>query len=253
MSNKDYIIPFLAIVIAIGLFTHGPIPQDQNYHNFADQRNILGITNFLNAITNLPFALVGLFGLRTVRKMGEKKLRVIFSTLFTGFLLLTFGSGYYHVEPDNYTLIYDRIPITIVFMSFFAFIIHDRIQPSKGYIAFILLNLVGVFSVIYWVLTERVGNGDLRLYAIVQFFPIIAIPLILLLYKSFFNHVKEIVPIFLFFGIAKISESFDKEIYGLLDITISGHSIKHLFMAAAGYGIVIMVNRRAKVVQADQY
>src|ERR1700746_1848008 len=44
-----------------------PIPQDQSYHQFADQRTLLGIPNFWNVVSNLPFLVVGAAGLRRFR------------------------------------------------------------------------------------------------------------------------------------------------------------------------------------------
>jgi hypothetical protein len=40
------------------------ISQDQSYHQFADQRNLLGVPNFWNVVSNLPFIAVGAAGLR---------------------------------------------------------------------------------------------------------------------------------------------------------------------------------------------
>ena len=91
------------------------------------------------------------------------------------------------------------------------------------------------------------GKGDLRWYGMVQFFPIVAIPLIIVLYKSSFNYAKHIGVIFLFFALPKVAEMFDKQIYSLLNSNISGHSLKHLFMAIAGYEIVVMMRRRVKL------
>ncbi|MEJ7830980.1 MAG: hypothetical protein WKF91_22430, partial [Segetibacter sp.] len=65
-----------------------------------------------------PFAVIAIFDLWQVKNIREKKLKNIIVTLFTDFLLLTFGSGYYHWQPNNETLVYDQIPITIVLMSF---------------------------------------------------------------------------------------------------------------------------------------
>jgi len=81
-------------------------------------------------------------------------------------------------------LVYDRIPISIIIMSLFSFTIYDRVHPQEGYSAFIILNIVGVLSVIYWIITEQAGKEDLRWYGVVQFFPLIAIPLILWMNKS---------------------------------------------------------------------
>lgn len=244
MKLKDYIIPTLALLCIISLLFIGAIPQNLNYHDFADDRMIFGIPNFWNVITNLPFAFVGIYGLMVVRNSNERQVKQICFTLFTAFVLLTFGSSFYHESPDNRTLVLDRIPMVIIFMSFFALIIYDRIGNKIGYKTFIFLNVIGIITVLYWYLSERTGNGDLRWYGMVQFFPIIAIPLILFLYKSPFNHSKEVIPIFIFFGLAKLAETFDNEIFHMLNNMISGHSIKHLLMVAAEYYILVLLRRR---------
>ncbi|MDQ3842878.1 MAG: alkaline phytoceramidase [Bacteroidota bacterium] len=244
MEIAKYLLPTFSVLRILALLLIGPVPQDLQYHLFADQRRIWGIPNFLNVVTNLPFLFVGLWGLLAIKKAEEKQLKFIGSTLFTGFLLLTFGSGYYHLWPNNETLVYDRIPIAVIILSFFAFIIYDRVDSKKGFTAFILLNLLGILSVIYWIGSEHIGRGDLRWYGMAQFFPLIAIPLVMFLYKSAFNPWKEILLIYLFFGLAKFTETFDKEIYHWLGTTISGHSLKHLLMAAAGYMIVLLMRLR---------
>jgi len=238
--NKHYTLPGLALLVIVGLLIYGPIPQDPSYHQFADNRTMFGIPNFLNVITNLPFAVIGLLGLNMVNSIPEKRLKIIGTAIFIGFLLLTAGSGYYHLQPSNQSLVYDRIPISIILISMFSFIIYDLVHQQKGYWAFFILNAVGVLSVIYWTRTELVGKGDLRPYAMVQFFPLVAIPLLLGLYKSPNNYTKQIVCMFLVFGFAKLAETYDKEIYQLLGNTISGHSFKHLLMAVAGYEIAML-------------
>src|SRR5688572_7348058 len=105
--NKSYILPSIGLLIIIGLLIHGPIAQDPSYHRFADDRTMLGIPNCLNVLTNLPFAVVGFLGLSITRNMSQKRLQIICATIFTGFLLLTAGSGYYHLQPNNHTLVYD--------------------------------------------------------------------------------------------------------------------------------------------------
>jgi hypothetical protein len=244
--NKDHLIPFFALVVIVILLSYGPVSQDQSYHDFSDNRSFLGIPNFLDVITNLPFVLVGLWGLPAAARLTEKRLRLILIVLFTDFLLLTIGSGYYHLQPNNVALVYDRIPIGIIINCFFAFILYDRINVAAGYVLFLVLSVISVLSVLYWIMTEEKGRGDLRWYAFVQFFPILAIPVILWLYKSPFKHGREVIPIFLFFGLAKLTESLDEQIFEAMGHVISGHSLKHLFMAAAGFFIVKMVRRRAR-------
>ena len=136
---KSFILPAIAAICIIVLLIHGRIPQEVSYHDFADKRNLFGIPNFMNVISNLPFALVALLGIAVAKNIRDTEARHIHFTLFTGFFLLTFGSGYYHLWPTNETLVYDRLCMVIIFMSFFAFIIYERINQASGYIAFLCL------------------------------------------------------------------------------------------------------------------
>jgi hypothetical protein len=246
LAKKHFILPLLLLLCIAILIIYGSIPQEESYHLFADVRTLWDIPNFWNVMTNLPFLLVGILGIRAVRKAKEKVLRYTGLIMFWGFVLLTFGSGYYHLWPRNDTLVYDRLCMTLIFMSFFSFIIQERTAKQRGYRTLLILNLIGVLSVIYWWVSEGWGKGDLRPYILVQFFPLLAIPLLLLLYKSTFNMTKEVSLIFLFFGLAKLTETYDKEIYNWLEHTLSGHSLKHLLMAVAGYWMVVLIQRRIK-------
>ncbi len=57
-----------AVVVVIGTFLLTPaLPQDPGYHQFADTRSFLGIRNFGDVVSNLPFLIVGFMGLRYLR------------------------------------------------------------------------------------------------------------------------------------------------------------------------------------------
>ena len=47
----------------LGLFLLPPIVQNQDYHDFADQRTLFGIPNFWNVVSNIPFIGIGVVGL----------------------------------------------------------------------------------------------------------------------------------------------------------------------------------------------
>src|SRR5580704_2712437 len=101
------------------------IPQPQSYHMFADQRSFLGIPNFGDVVSNVPFAIFGLWGLAFLMRSSSEQLsehfldsreRWFYLIIFTGLLLTAFGSSYYHLAPSNARLVWDRLPMTIVFM-----------------------------------------------------------------------------------------------------------------------------------------
>ena len=66
----------LLVVGLAGLVALDPIPQDPNYHRFADTRSFLGIPNFSDVVSNAGIALVGTLGLVAV--LGRKR-RTIFT------------------------------------------------------------------------------------------------------------------------------------------------------------------------------
>jgi len=240
---------FIAVLIvgAIGaLFFIEPIAQDPNYHNFIDQRMIVSIPNFWNVISNLPFLIVGFLGLKYLNQLTiSKEMGVAYWLLFFGVLLVGFGSSYYHLEPNNHTLVWDRLPMTLAFMSLFAVIVSEFVNERRGAMLLIPLLVVGVFSVFYWQWTESNGVGDLRLYALVQFLPMVIIPVVLLVYPSRFSHLSAYWWLLMAYLLAKLFEYFDVQIYSFLGGVISGHSLKHA-IAALGMYVLLQSYRRRK-------
>jgi hypothetical protein len=88
--------------------------------------------------------------------------------------------------------------------------------------------------VLWWSYTESSGSGDLRLYLFVQFYPVIIIPVILLLFplRGSKQQLKLFMWIIIFYIIAKTLEYFDAQIFHATNL-ISGHSLKHVAAAAS--------------------
>lgn len=233
-APKTLLIMLLVVLIAI-LFFLSPIAQDQSYHNFADARSIFTVPNMWNVLSNVPFVLVGVWGLLACIKMPNK----YFILFFIGFFLTGFGSAYYHWAPSNATLVWDRLPMTIAFMAFFSFILSVHISKNLGrYLLWPLLAL-GVFSIFYWDYTESLNQGDLRLYAGIQFIPIILIPCVVKLFPSKKYVQKYLWLLVLAYVAAKFFENFDAAIYQL--IPMSGHAIKHVVASLAGVAFVYLM------------
>lgn len=226
----------LAIIIAaiIVVFSMNPIAQEPTYHNFADQRRIFGMANFFNVLSNLPFVIVGIMGIRLVvlhQITGSlAKLRSLYLTFFAGVFLTGFGSAYYHYQPGNQTLLWDRLPMTIAFMAMFCAIVGEYISTQLAQKIFVPLLIAGIASVVYWYVTELNGHGDLRAYVLVQFLPVLLIPLILWLFDSKMNNDKYIWGVIVAYALSKLMELFDARLYDMLGL-LSGHSLKHLIAA----------------------
>lgn len=211
-----------------------PIPQDPAYHLFADRTVWFGVPNFWNVVSNLPFVLVGVLGLL---KMPDVQLHlpVPACVLFCmAVVLVGAGSAYYHYAPTSHTLVWDRLPITVAFMALFSIVISDRLSASLGRWLLWPLVLVGVSSVLYWDWTELQGRGDLRAYGLVQFLPMLLIPLMLVTAKGRGLHASWLWISLLSYALAKVAEQFDVAIYTAIGL-VSGHALKHLLGALAIY------------------
>jgi len=208
-----------------------PIAQDPAYHLFADRRVWWQIPNTLDVLSNLPFVFVGLIGLQHCLCCRQQPLFWPFLTIFVGVFSTGFGSAYYHWAPANETLVWDRLPMTIAFMGLFTMVLADRID-ARWRSALLPLLLLGMGSVWYWAWTETQGFGDLRLYALVQFLPMLLIPLILWLYPAPRRDVGCYIGLVSCYGLAKVLEYFDPHVFELIGI-VSGHSLKHLAAALA--------------------
>lgn len=234
-KEKVTALVLLLLIGCIGITFVPPFCQDVNYHYFADWLPLFFIPNFWNVVTNLPFLIIGSLGMLFVAFKANdritKALKPCYFIFFFGICLTGLGSSYYHWNPNNQTLVWDRLPMTISFMSFFSIIIGEYIGTKHARVLLISFLTLGISSVFYWSYTESIGCGDLRMYMAIQFFPMILIPVIVFLFKPGNYPSKYLWLVILAYVLAKIFETYDKEIYNY--IQLSGHSIKHIFAAFA--------------------
>jgi Ceramidase len=191
-----------------------PIAQDPSYHQFADQRTLLGIPNFWNVISNLPFVVVGAIGLW---QFGRDRASFV---LFLGIFLAGFGSAYYHWNPKNDTLFWDRLPMALTFMAILAVAAEERLGTRTGAILLWPLLALAVFSLLLWRWTD-----DLRLYGWVQFFPCIALPLLFVARPSKYSGTSYWLIAAALYALAKLCEFYDHAIYSI-GFILSGHTLK---------------------------
>ena len=241
-KNGRRVLAFLAFMAAslVGLLLLPPISQDQNYHDFADQRTILGIQHFWNVASNLSFVAVGLAGLLQFRRDPA------IAFLFVAIAMTGFGSAYYHLDPNDRTLFWDRLPMAIVFMIILAIATEDRLDPKLGVILLWPLIAVGIFSILLWRWT-----GDLRLYGWVQFFPCLALPMLFYLYAPKHDGTSYWLIAAALYAVAKLFEFNDGTIYSFGSI-LSGHTLKHLAAAAACFAILRYFKKRQPIHTATE-
>src|SRR3984893_14968940 len=225
--NRPALVLLVVMVASFaGLLLVPPIPQDQSYHQFADQRPLLRVPNFWNVVSNLPFIAVGAAGLsRFHRHAGT-------IVLFLGIFLTGFGSSYYHWNPNDSTLFWDRLPMTLCFMAILAIAVEERVNARAGAALLWPLLAIGVFSLSLWYWTD-----DLRLYIWVQFFPCLALPLLFLWCPPKYTGTFYWVIAAALYALAKLFEFYDRAVFSAGSV-LSGHTLKHLTAAAACFAIL---------------
>lgn len=227
------LIGVIVLIALVFIFTE-PLPQDPAYHAFSDVRNLFGIPNFWNVVSNLPFLFIGAAGLWYLHGNASGVCvagnELAYRIFFAGILLTAFGSAYYHLAPANETLVWDRLPMTIGFAGLLAIVVAEFVSASAARRLLLPFLAVGLASVAYWAWSEARGAGDLRPYALVQFLPMLLIPVVLLTCRPTIGNRKFFWWMLLFYLIAKIFEFMDPAVlaYGNL---LSGHTLKHLAAA----------------------
>jgi hypothetical protein len=251
MRWRGWLLVLLSLLMAGVAALVPPVAQDPAYHAFADGRSLLGVPNGLNVVSNLPFLLVGALGLRFLARRRRTGAGEAFATpderrpywpYFAGVALTGIGSAYYHWAPDNATLFWDRLPMTVAFMALLASVIGERVDPHAGRRLLGPLLIAGVLSAVYWHVSEQRGAGDLRPYGLVQFGSMVLVPLLLVLFPARYTASHYLWLSIGWYALAKVFEHFD---HGLLaGVGVSGHTWKHLASAVGAYWILRMLEVR---------
>ncbi|XP_014506651.2 uncharacterized protein LOC106766436 isoform X2 [Vigna radiata var. radiata] len=221
------------------------IPQPQLYHHFADNRNFFGIPNAPNVISNFPFMVIGLIGLVLCHRRSYFNISLEgelwgWKCFYAGVTSVAFGSSYYHLHPDDASLLWDRIPMTVAFASLLAILIIERIDAKKGTHAIVPLIMIGIIINVYWRFFD-----DIRLYILAQSAACIAIPLMATLLPPMYTHSPYWLWASGFYLLAMLQETTDRVIYAFTFHIVSGHTLKHLSAAMVPAILSLMLAKRS--------
>ena len=210
--------------LLVHLCCRRPLRQDTRYHRFADARPCCGIPNAMDVLSNAGFAAVGARGALSWLGRPEHPLCAVWLTFFAGIAATALGSAYYHWDPCNDRLVWDRLPMTVGFSSLFVAMVYEGSDwaASDGagmHLCLCLHVLSGAYSVWHWHMYD-----DLRMYAVVQFYPVLCA--LCLASPAYFRMV-------VWYLLAKGVEVADRPIFEMTGKRVSGHTLKHIFAAVA--------------------
>lgn len=254
MKWRLWVLIGAVLAVVIVTFCLPPIPQSEAYHNFADQRTLLGIPHCLDVLSNVFFLIVGLMGIRLVSRNREQNGPAFarplegwpYLAFFAAIALTAFGSAYYHLHPDDQRLVWDRIPITLSVMSLLAATLGERICIRTASWLLAPLLLLGAYSAIYWERTQAAGHGDLRPYGLAQYGSMLILLLLIALFPPRYTRGTDLLVSLAIYGVAKIFEAADRPIFALGGV-VSGHTLKHVAAAVSAYWILRMLALRKPI------
>jgi hypothetical protein len=250
VTSRTWLIVGIKVLAVAAALLIPAMPQPVGYHDFADHRDGFGIHNFLDVASNFGFLIVGVIGLVVAsgrRAQFEFTIeRWPYVIFFVGVTLTAAGSAYYHLAPDNETLFWDRLPMTLAFMALVCSQIVDRISIRAGLGLLIPMLILGAASVIYWHITERAGVGNVVPYGVLQAYSVVIVLLLAVLKPSRYTHGRILYWVFAWYVLSKILETYDAEVLEWGHV-VSGHTLKHLAAAAAGVAVWVMLTRRTLV------
>lgn len=236
LTPRERALGSLIALLAIAAVALPFIPQDESFHQFIDARSWLSIPNAWNVLSNLPFALAGAAGLTLIARrrlrLPNDAFAVNAALFFFGLIATALCSGWYHANPDSAHLVYDRMGIVLAFAGTFGMLAADKVSARTGWALGMLSLIAGPVSVAWWL-----ANGDLALYAVVQFGG-----MLLLLVATLFWRERSGPAwgwMLVLYALAKVCEVYDFGIYAWTGHLVSGHALKHL--AAAGTALAVIV------------
>lgn len=228
LSRAEALLLGVLVLLAL-LAGFGPhLAQAPHIHDYADQRAWLGLPCTLDVLSNLPFALFGLWGLRVLVRVPAAALdgtqRALAALFFTGLVLTAFASGWYHGQADDAGLFIDRLGMSFAFAGLLGLAVASRITAP-------VVLFWGVLGA--WVCWKL---GNLLPWAVLQ-----GAGLALLLVLSALT-VRGVAVrwwlIIVIYAAAKLCELADHVIFEATGQLISGHSLKHLVAAFAAWPVI---------------
>lgn len=202
---------------------------------FADLRTLCGIHNIGDVLSNLSFMVVGFYAIAHLIKNDSRDINMWLIAL--GSLAVGLGSAYYHANPSNNRLLWDRLPMSIVFSGIFMYSVNalDLIKKVNYKVASLAYLLFSVSTVLIWYVGFKTHINLIAPYVFLQFGGMVLIITlsVMALFEKKIQLAKTLFAIIFCYAIAKVFEHFDFQIFTMLNHLISGHSIKHLVSALA--------------------
>jgi hypothetical protein len=227
-----------AALALLALALWGPVLHDHPHqHGFADQRTLWSIPCALDVLSNLPFALAGAWGLVLLGRVRPGVLdaatRATAGLFCAGLLLTAAASSWYHWQPDNVGLLWDRLGMAVAFAGMLGLAAAQRVSPRAGSATALVALAAGPLAVLWWAHTS-----NLLPWAVVQLGGMLLVLALACLPQRAGALALRLGPVIAWYGAAKLLELGDHAVFEATGQWVAGHSLKHLAAAAAAWPVL---------------
>lgn len=237
----------LAAVLAVLAACLGPaMAQHAHYHAFADQRVLWGVPFAMDLLSNMPFAVGGVWGLLTLRRLPASRetdaQRPLAALFFAGLVLTALCSSVYHWQPDNVGLVWDRLGMVVAFAGLLGLGVADRVSVRAGRVTAGVVLLMGPLSVAAWA-----TSGNLLPWVVLQ-----AGAMLLVLALAACRPVAgawglPLGAVIAFYTLAKLLELGDQAVFAWTSGWVSGHSLKHVAAALVAWPVIAVMHNHGQI------
>jgi len=221
---------------------------------FVDRRAWLGLPNVLDVLSNLPFLVFGVWGIRRLYRLEQAHdaghVRAAAARtgpeelphnaldcawlFFGGFVLVAVASAFYHLQPDEAgRLAADRCAMAVAFAGLVGMAASERISARAGWPTAWVLLAAGLMAV---AVCETGGN--VVPWAVVQFGGMASVLAMALLRPAKAGMRLQLGWVIALYAVAKLCEMADAPIFEATGELISGHSLKHIVASFAAWPVL---------------
>jgi hypothetical protein len=220
----------LAATLGFQLNAHGHTHVYAHGHPFVDARVLWGIPNAMDVLSNLPFVLLGAYGLWSLRRVRTlpTATRVSATVFFVGLVLTCASSSFYHWAPDAWGLAIDRAGMAFAFAGVLGLAAAERVSLRAAHWVWGSVLLAALLSI-----ALNYAVGVIAPWAVVQFGGIAVV---------LWAATQRALPgalgirwgvVIAIYVLAKLLELGDAWVFHSSVNMVSGHSLKHIAASLA--------------------
>jgi hypothetical protein len=232
-----------ASLLGLALDPSGHMHSYAHGHPFVDARSWLSIPNTLDVLSNLPFLLLGIWGLCLLLQQPRGNPHWLGAAIFfTGLIVTALGSSFYHWHPDSWGLAIDRTGMAIAFAGLLGLAWYERTalnHLSKWMYTTLVLAMVSAWVPHLW--------SNIWPWVVLQFGGIIIVLVCSCLPLQKRGLGIAFFPVLILYALAKAFEASDSTIFELTQGTISGHSVKHILASLAALPVIFALIRSRQI------